>query len=80
MSRYSSFIRSIRIRYVSGLLIIAIAVGGILFSLNRLNAYQRNIDRIGANIVQLLHDLRNATAFADQMTRNWHAGTRERWP
>ncbi len=62
---------------MSGLLIIAIAVGGILFSLNRLNAYQRNIDRIGANIVQLLHDLRNATAFADQMTRNWHAGTRD---
>ncbi len=76
MSKYTSFIRSVRIRYLSGLLIIAAASGATMITLNRMNAYQHEVDALGSTIVDLARDLRNATSFAEQTTRTWSAATR----
>ncbi len=51
MSKYTSFIRSVRIRYLSGLLIIAAASGATMITLNRMNAYQHEVDALGGSIV-----------------------------
>ena len=76
MSKYTSFIRSVRIRYLSGLLIIAAASGATMFTLSRMNAYQHEVDALGTAIVDLTRDLRNATSFAEQTTRTWSTATR----
>ena len=76
MSKYTSFIRSVRIRYLSGLLIIAAASGATMITLNRMNAYQHEVDALGSSIVDLARDLRNATSFAEQTTRTWSIATR----
>jgi signal transduction histidine kinase/DNA-binding response OmpR family regulator len=72
-----SFIRSIRIRYLSGLLTIAVASAAIMFAMNNVNAYRRQLDTIGADTITLVRDLRNATNFAEQTTTAWRDETRE---
>lgn len=76
MTKYPSFVRSIRIRYISGLLIIAAAAGAIMFLLTRMNAFEQDIDRLGENMVTLMRDLRNATSFAEQTAGTWRAENR----
>ena len=72
-----SFIRSIRVRYLSGLLIIAITCSAVMLAMNRLNAFRHAIDRVGTELVELTRDMRKATAFAEQATSNWRAETRD---
>ncbi len=77
MPDYSQFIRSIRIRYLSGLLIFALAVGAILYALTSMNGFRNEIDRIGTGLVTLASDLHNATAFSDTISAAWREDTRE---
>ena len=76
MPDYSSFIRSVRIRYLSGLLIFALATGAAIFALNTISSFRRDVDAASVNLVGLTKDLRNATDFADTASGNWRAGTR----
>ena len=76
MSKYTSFIRSVRIRYLSGLLIIAAASSATMITLNRMNAYRHEVDALGGSMVDFTRDLRNATSFAEQTTRTWSVATR----
>ena len=77
MPDYSQFIRSIRIRYLSGLLIFALAAGAILYALTSMNGFRNEIDRIGTGLVTLASDLHNATAFSDTISAAWREDTRE---
>jgi signal transduction histidine kinase/DNA-binding response OmpR family regulator len=72
-----SFIRSIRARYLSGLLILAVACGAIIFAMNRANSFRHEVDNIAAEFAALTRDLRKADAFAGQATSNWRADTRD---
>src|SRR5689334_13533151 len=72
-----SFIRSIRVRYLSGLLILAVACGAIIFAMNRANSFRHEVDDIAAEFTALTRDLRKADAFAGQATSNWRADTRD---
>jgi signal transduction histidine kinase/DNA-binding response OmpR family regulator len=72
---YVHFIRSIRIRYLSGILIFALAAGAMIFALNQANGYRHSIDLFGADLVQLMRDLKAATSFAQQTTNIWSAET-----
>ena len=74
---YSSFIRSIRIRYLSGLLVFALTSGAIMYALNGVNAFRHDIDEISERMVSLARDLRNATNFAETTTTAWRAETRD---
>lgn len=76
MSKYPSFIRSIRIRYISGLLVIAAAAGAIMLMLSRMNAFEHELDQLGTSTVSLMRDLRNATSFAEQTAASWRAESR----
>jgi signal transduction histidine kinase/DNA-binding response OmpR family regulator len=71
-----SFIRSIRVRYLSGLLILAVACGAIIFAMNRANSFRHEIDGVASDFAALTLDLRKADAFAGQATSNWRADTR----
>ena len=71
-----SFIRSIRVRYLSGLLILAVACGAIIFAMNRANSFRHAVDGIASEFAALTRDLRKAEAFAGQATSNWRADTR----
>ncbi|MBA3447862.1 MAG: hybrid sensor histidine kinase/response regulator, partial [Pseudaminobacter sp.] len=77
MPNYSLFIRSIRIRYLSGLLAFALVSAAIMFALNGVNALRRDIDAIGEQMIALSRDLRNATNFAETTTTTWRAETRD---
>ncbi len=72
-----SFIRSIRVRYLSGLLILAIACGAVIFAMNRANSFRHEVDDTAAEFTALIRDLRKAEAFAGQATSNWRADTRD---
>lgn len=76
MPDYSSFIRSIRVRYLSGLLVFALAVGITLYAISSMNAFRNEIDRIGGDLASLARDLHNATAFAETTTSAWRENTR----
>ncbi|RJG43583.1 response regulator [Mesorhizobium sp. DCY119] len=76
MPDYSLFIRSIRIRYLSGLLIFALTSGAIFYTLNSMNQLRNAIDQIGGNLTTLGRDLRNATTFSETATTAWRADTR----
>jgi len=73
---YSSFIRSIRIRYLSGLLIFALATGAVLYAFNSIGQFRNEIDRIGGTLSELARDLRNATAFSETTVLAWRPETR----
>ena len=75
--QYLSFIRSIRIRYLSGLMMIAVAAAAIMFAMSNVNTYRRQLDAAAADTIVLLRDLRNATSFAEQTTTAWREETRE---
>ncbi|RUT88969.1 MULTISPECIES: response regulator [unclassified Mesorhizobium] len=77
MPEYSSFIRSVRIRYISGLLIFALASAGIVIALDRVNSFRRDIDALSSNLVIFTRDLRNATSFAETAGTAWRAETRD---
>jgi len=77
MPEYSSFIRSIRIRYLSGLLIFALASTAVMFALNRVNSFRHDIDALSGNLVIFGRDLRNATNFAETTGTTWRAETRD---
>ncbi|RWC34094.1 MAG: response regulator [Mesorhizobium sp.] len=77
MPEYSSFIRSVRIRYISGLLIFALASAGIVIALDRVNSFRRDIDALSSNLVVFARDLRNATSFAETTGTAWRAETRD---
>lgn len=77
MPEYSSFIRSVRIRYISGLLIFALASAGIVIALDRVNSFRRDIDALSSNLVIFTRDLRNATSFAETTGTAWRAETRD---
>ena len=47
---YVLFIRSIRIRYLSGILIFALASGGIMFALTKANSYRHSLDLLGVRL------------------------------
>ena len=72
-----AFIRSIRVRYLSGLLILAVACAAIIFAMNRANSFRHEVDDIAADFAELAADLRKADAFAGQATSNWRADTRD---
>ena len=77
VSDQSSFIRSIRARYLSGLLIFAIACGGIVYAMNSVNSFRSQVDMVGSDIVTLVRDLRKAAAFAETTTTAWRPDTRD---
>ncbi|WP_192247040.1 response regulator [Mesorhizobium silamurunense] len=77
MPEYTSFIRSIRIRYISGLLVIALASAAVMFALNRVNSYRHQVDALSGNFVIFSRDLRNATNFAETTGTAWRAETRD---
>ncbi|TPN78585.1 response regulator [Mesorhizobium sp. CU3] len=77
MPEYSSFLRSIRIRYISGLLIFALASAAVMFALNRVNSFRHEVDELSGNFVALARDLRNATNFAETTGTAWRSETRE---
>ncbi len=76
MPEYSSFIRSIRIRYLSGLLILALAVGSVVVTLNHNNSYRHEVDTLGAHLVAFSSDLNNASSFAETAAGAWRPDTR----
>ncbi|GLS30404.1 Signal transduction histidine kinase [Mesorhizobium albiziae] len=77
MPQYTSFVRSIRVRYLSGLLAIAVAATAIMFAMNNINAFRRQLDTTAADTIALIRDLRNAANFADQTATAWREDTRD---
>jgi signal transduction histidine kinase/CheY-like chemotaxis protein len=71
LSDRSTFIDSVRLRYLSGLAIFAVTCGAIIFAMHHINAFRHQIDDVRAEIVDLRSGLAKATAFAEQVTRNW---------
>jgi len=69
--------RSIRVRYISGLLVIALAGAAIIYVLNAKNTYTRQVDRVGTDIVVLVRDIKNAANFAEQTSNSWRSEARE---
>lgn len=76
MPEYSSFIRSIRIRYLSGLLLFALASGLAIWALQGINSFRHDVDGVSGGLTTLTRDLRSATDFAENATRIWGPGTR----
>ena len=74
---YALFIHSIRIRYLSGILIFALASGGIMFALTNANSYRHSLDLLGSDVLTLMRDLKNAASFAEQTTHIWSATTKD---
>ncbi len=66
-----SFIKSIRARYLSGILIFALACAAIMFAMNRQNNFSRQVDSVSTELIELIRDLRKAAAFAEQAAGNW---------
>ncbi|MBZ9988668.1 response regulator [Mesorhizobium sp. BH1-1-5] len=77
MPEYSSFLGSIRIRYISGLLVFALASAAVMFALNRVNSYRHEVDALSGNFVIFARDLRNATNFAETTGTAWRSETRD---
>ncbi|TRC71481.1 response regulator [Mesorhizobium sp. WSM4310] len=77
MPEYSSFIRFVRIRYLSGLLIFALASTAIMVALNRVNSFRHEVDALSSNLVVFTRDLRNATSFAETTGSAWRNETRD---
>jgi signal transduction histidine kinase/CheY-like chemotaxis protein len=73
---YSTFIRSIRVRYLSGLVLFALSTAAIVVMLNNLNEFRRSVDRVGLDLATLARDLNGASAFAMSATKAWNDETR----
>ncbi|MEO9336391.1 response regulator [Mesorhizobium sp. SB112] len=76
MPNYNLFIRSIRIRYLSGLLIFALTAGVVVFALNYVNSFRNEVDTIGSDMTALAVEIKNATAFAETTASAWRPQTR----
>jgi len=76
LSGQPSFLRSIRIRYISGLLILVLACSAIIFEISRTNSFRNDVDSVSFDIANLVRDLRRAEIFAGQATINWRDDTR----
>ncbi|MCC6204641.1 MAG: response regulator [Hyphomicrobiales bacterium] len=77
MQSYSPFLRSIRYRYLTALVVFAIASGCLLFMLNRVNDLRHEIDNLSTSISQIGGELDSATKFAEKAVDNWRPGTRD---
>jgi signal transduction histidine kinase/DNA-binding response OmpR family regulator len=73
---YLPFIRTIRIRYLSGLLIFALASGCVMYALKRTNTFRHDIDSMALSIASLSRDLKSASSFSGQAMGNWRPDTR----
>ena len=71
MPAYASFIRSIRTRYLSGLLIFMIAATAVLFVLNQNASMRRATDAFATHLDDLLTDERNALNFVGHSISSW---------
>ncbi|MGE3306936.1 MAG: response regulator [Rhizobiaceae bacterium] len=71
MSKFSSFIKSVRLRYVSGLVAIALASGAVMFQLNAMTGVRRAVDDFNSHLIGLTRDLRVAANFAEHTTASW---------
>jgi len=77
MPEYSSFVRSVRIRYLSGLTVLALTVIGLIAALNHINTYRNRVDMLSALIASFGSSLDNAANFAENAASAWHITTRE---
>ena len=69
MSDHSRFIESVRLRYLSGLLIFAITCGAMNFALRYVNDFRHEVDEIENELVELTTRLEKATDFAAEVAR-----------
>ncbi len=72
MPEYSSFVRSVRIRYLSGLTVLALTVVGLIAALNHINTYRNRVDMLSALIASFGSSLDNAANFAENAASAWH--------
>jgi hypothetical protein len=77
MPEYSSFIRSVRIRYLSGLTVLALSVIGLIAALNHINTYRNRVDMLSALIASFGTSLDNAANFAENAASAWHVTAKE---
>ncbi|MBA8907060.1 response regulator [Aminobacter ciceronei] len=77
MPEHSSFIRSIRIRYLSGLLIFALTSIAVMLAFSQGNTYRRDVDAIAAELQLFSRELRNASSFAETTNGTWRPETQE---
>ncbi len=75
MPEHVSFFRSIRIRYLSGLLILALSVAGVIAALNHANSYRHQVDLLSDHFVAFSRDLNNAASFAETAATAWRPDT-----
>ncbi|MBX3568479.1 MAG: response regulator [Rhizobiaceae bacterium] len=76
MPSYASIIRSIRIRYLSGLVLIASSAAIVIFLLGDLNGLRREIDETGSDLTLLARDLNAAAIYVESAAGNWNEATR----
>ncbi|WP_315924765.1 response regulator [Mesorhizobium sp. SP-1A] len=77
MPEYTSFIRSVRIRYLSGLLVLALAAAGVVATLNRTNSYRHEVDIISTELLEFAAELNRASSFAETAATALRPDTRE---
>ena len=68
---HSTFIKSVRIRYLSGLLILAVACAVILLAMNRINGFRYRVDAVGTEFAALARSIATAATFAEHAANNW---------
>jgi signal transduction histidine kinase/CheY-like chemotaxis protein len=68
---YASFIRSIRVRYLSGLLVFMIAAAAVLFLLDQNASLRRATDAFATHLDNLLTDERDALNFVGRSVSSW---------
>jgi len=77
MPEYSSFIRSVRIRYISGLLVLALSVAGGIVLLNQASSYRHQVDLLGGHMMKFAGDLNDASNFAISTDGAWRPDKRD---
>ncbi len=77
MPEYSSFIRSIRVRYLSGLFILTLSVAIGIALLNRASSYRHEVDLLGAHMMKFAGDLNDASNFAISTDGAWRPDKRD---
>lgn len=74
LSDHSTFIASVRRRYLTGLLIFAVTCCAIIFAMHRTNAFRHEIDGLRQDIAELRTGVSKAASFAEQTARHWNGG------
>ncbi|WP_395449535.1 response regulator [Aminobacter sp. UC22_36] len=77
MPEHSSFIRSIRVRYLSGLLIFALTSIAVMMAFSQGNTYRRDVDAIASELQLFSRELRNASSFAETTNTAWRPETQQ---